>query len=217
MDLVIEAVPVHLSVSRPDTLLDLMEIFEPDCQIAVAARLPVAAIDPYLALAAVQMGEGFRIVLKPGDGLPLHLLPAAPGREIFATDIACLVEIYADLLGCPAIGLRLEGLGRSMCPRFHVDHTGIRLLCTYRGPGTEWLEEEAADRARLGLPSVGICDDESGIMLDPAGVRRIEPYAIALLKGSKWQGNAGRGVIHRSPKVSAEAGPRVLLALDALW
>ena len=41
------------------------------------------------------------------------------------------------------------------------------------------------------------------------------PDAVALLKGSLWQGNAGRGIVHRSPAVSQP--PRILVALDAGW
>ncbi|MDP2246715.1 MAG: DUF1826 domain-containing protein, partial [Nitrosomonadales bacterium] len=155
--------------------------------------------------------------LNTGDSLPLHLLPVSPGREDFAADIAFLAEMYGDLLGCPTIGLRLEVLSRAMCPRFHVDHTGIRLLCTYRGPGTEWLEDTAADRSKLGPASAGMRAEDSDIILDQAGIHTVPPYAIALLKGTRWQGNLGRGIIHRSPAVSANTAPRVMLALDALW
>jgi len=45
----------------------------------------------------------------------------------------------------------------------------------------------------------------------------IPPFAVALLKGSLWQGNGGRGVIHRSPAVTPGETPRVLLAMDADW
>ena len=217
MSAVVEALPTQTSTIRRNSIQALTEIFEPHCQIAIAKRRPVAAIDGYLSTVANRLGEGFRVSLKAGESLPLHLLPASPGREDFAADIAFLVGIYNDLLGCPAIGLRLEVLNCAMCPRFHVDHTGIRLLCTYRGPGTEWLEDRAADRSKLGPVSAGICDEDSGIILSPTGIHHVEPYAIALLKGSRWQGNAGRGVVHRSPAVSVDEAPRVMLALDALW
>jgi hypothetical protein len=214
---VTETLPVRVCATGQNTIQGLTEIFEQHCQVAIAERQPVLSIDRYLFAVANHMGDGFRVSLNAGDSLPLHLLPASPGREDFAADIAFLVEVYCDLLGCPAIGLRLEVLNRAMCPRFHVDHTGIRLLCTYRGPGTEWLEDTAADRSKLGPVSAGICDENSGIILNPAGIHRVEPYAITLLKGSRWQGNAGQGIVHRSPAVPADEAPRVVLALDTLW
>jgi hypothetical protein len=112
--------------------------------------------------------------------------------------------------------LRLEVIHRAMCPRFHVDRVGIRLLCTYRGPATEWLDDRFADRTRLGVNGHGLSDEESGLIRDPAAVHRVPPFAIVLLKGDLWPGNAEQGLIHRSPAPLDDEAPRVLVALDAI-
>lgn len=203
--------------SSAHELLGLLAIFEPARQIAIVERAPNHVINSYLDAVAHHLGNGFRIELKAGHSLPSHALPEHAGRDAFAEDMAYIAEAYSDLMGCPAVGLRLEVVNRAMCPRFHVDHTGIRLLCTYRGAGTEWLDDACADRSKLGHFSNGLSDEDSGIVTCPAGIRSIAPYAIALLKGSAWQGNTGGGIIHRSPAVDAASAPRVLLALDALW
>lgn len=216
MEMALQSTPTHRQTGSSN-VLGLTDIFAPEAQITVVQRSVNSVIDAYLADAAQHMGEGFRVVLKSGERLPHHLFPARSGREDFVADIDYLAEIYGDLLGCPSVGLRVEVLARAMCPRFHVDATGIRLLCTYRGSGTEWLDDRYADRSKLGSVSDRIDDEHSGIILNPAGVHRVATYDIALLKGSRWQGNAGRGIIHRSPAVSDESAPRVLLALDALW
>jgi hypothetical protein len=44
--------------------------------------------------------------------------------------------MYQCLFEPEAIGLRIHVLADTMCPRFHVDRVPVRLLCTYRGPGT---------------------------------------------------------------------------------
>ncbi|MEQ1601849.1 MAG: DUF1826 domain-containing protein [Methylophilaceae bacterium] len=199
------------------SLLKMLDIFETDAQIVVIERAREHEIESYLQTAAHHMGEGFRVSLKAGEAFPQTLLPDLPGRAIFAGELEYLTQVYTDLLGCKAVGLRLEVISQAMCPRFHVDHTGIRLLCTYRGPGTEWLEDGYADRSKLGPASAGICDEESGIIQNVAGIYKVPLFAIALLKGSRWQGNTGLGIIHRSPQVPTETKPRVLLALDALW
>jgi hypothetical protein len=87
-----------------------------------------------------------------------------------------------------------------------VDRTGIRLLCTYRGPGTQWLPDAGVDRQRL-----------QEVPGDYPAVAEAPAFAVVLLKGSAWPGNESRGAIHRSPPVPAGAAPRVLLTLDALW
>jgi len=55
--------------------------------------------------------------------------------------------------------------------------------------------------------------DVSGLIRDAAGIHAMPPFAITLLKGDLWQGNAGLGVIHRSPLVPEAEVPCV----DAVW
>jgi hypothetical protein len=38
-----------------------------------------------------------------------------------------------------------------------------------------------------------------------------------LMKGERWPGNAGRGVIHRSPALSTPHRVRIVAAIDAVW
>jgi hypothetical protein len=201
---------------------DLVAIFDDAVQIAVLKRSADEAISDYFEAVIVsgQLGSGFRTALPVGqrpDLAALPGLPDLPGREALADDLATLTELYGDLLGCDTVGLRLEVVGRAMCPRFHVDHVGIRMLCTYRGPGTEWLDEDCADRAFLGARSGGQPDDVSGLIRDTVGIHAAPSFAIVLLKGDLWQGNAGRGIIHRSPMVAESQAPRVLVAIDAVW
>jgi hypothetical protein len=194
---------VATETRRVEALADLVAIYEPDVQVVVHRRPLPARIDAILAAAAGRTA-GLRRVLAPGTTPALAALPAGPGREALAADIAFLSDLYGDLLGCPRVGLRLERLDRAMCPGWHRDHTGIRLLCTYQGPGTEWLDD--ADLDRGGLPG-------SAAGRPPDG--RAAAGDIVLLKGSLWQGNDGRGAIHRSP--APDGSGRWLLAVDAIW
>ena len=94
-----------------------------------------------------------------------------------------------------------------MCPRFHVDHVPLRLITSYAGVGSEWLEEGAMPRSRLGQPDAEPTDE--------AVIQRLDTGHVALAKGEKWQGNEGRGLIHRSPQPPA-GQRRLLLTLDWL-
>jgi len=109
------------------------------------------------------LSSGFRTCLKANQQLdPIHL-PDGPGRNALADDIYQLSVLYHDLPGCSMAGLRLEVLHNAMCPRFHVDRTGIRMTCTYLGPGTEWIDDVQVDRTRLGRGANGLPDTQSGL------------------------------------------------------
>jgi len=213
------ATPPTTSLHEAARLTDLVRIFDEDVQLCMYQRSPVEAITRQFEDARNQglLGLGFRLVTTPGQALDIPGLAALPGRDELLQDMAYLADIYGELIGCPQVGIRLEVLDRAMCPRFHVDRTGVRMLCTYHGQGTEWLSEEAADRSKLGSLAQGLPDETSGLIRNPAAIRQAPPYALLLLKGTQWQGNDGRGAIHRSPALDPLQPCRVLLALDAIW
>ena len=122
--------------------------------------------------------------------------------------------MFADLTGATRLGVRLVRLQQPMCPRFHTDFVGVRLLTTYCGAGTEWLADEDVDRRWLGHRSGGVADANSGLLRPGAVVQRVPEFAVALCKGEAWPGNAGRGAVHRSPAVGGS--PRILLSIDVL-
>lgn len=130
-----------------------------------------------------------------------------PGQAAFLADGAWLVRAYACLLDAQRIGLRLRALDKAMCPRFHVDHVPLRLITSYAGVGSEWLEEGAMSRSGLGQPTA---EPRVG-----ARIQRLDSGHVALAKGEKWQGNEGRGLIHRSPQPPT-GERRLLLTLDWL-
>lgn len=175
----------------------------------------------YLDKAEPKLGKGFQYLIDANEPVSAKLikdnsLPGDKGRDEFLADIDYLASLYVDLLGCKSIGVRLEVLSQAMCPKFHVDKTGIRMLCTYQGQGTEWLDDTYAVRTKLGMVSINMEDSDSGLILDSKGIHRVDLFGVALLKGSLWQGNATCGIIHRSPVV-LDSKPRIMLAVDAMW
>lgn len=186
----------------------LRGILDPAVSLAIWTRPP-----PHRLLEATQRlaasAPFCRIAEDRPDRLGARLvgdLPLAPcARTRLATDIARLARLFAALLGTNAVHGRLEAIDSPACRLFHADHVGLRLLCTYAGAGTEWVPDAAVDRARLG--------DNRAALRDPAAVRRLPRFAVAILKGHAWPGNAGRGVVHRSPDASPDR-PRLLLCLD---
>jgi len=148
------------------------------------------------------------------DPLPADVRSAAPAAAAaFAADVRELCAVFGELTGARRLGVRLVRLHGPMCPRFHTDHVGVRLLTTYHGVGTEWLAAEHVDRGFLGHRSEGRPDERSGLLRPGAVVHRMPEFAVALLKGEAWPGQTGFGVVHRSPSTQA---PRVLLSIDVL-
>jgi hypothetical protein len=183
---------------------DLAAILEADCAVAVLRRDPQAVICAYIEAALRSEGgmAGVRRVLDVAAPDYPALLPALPGRDALAADLSTLTTLFADLLGCERIGFRLEVSSAAMCPKFHADRVGLRMLCTYRGPGTEWIDPEYQERPAA---------------MERGSVSRATAFDVVLLKGHAWPGNDGRGAVHRSPDVAPERAPRVLAAFDAVW
>ncbi|KZN17342.1 MULTISPECIES: DUF1826 domain-containing protein [Pseudomonas] len=158
------------------------------------------------------LAESLSLEMPGDDAEPnLHGLASGfsdlEGYEGFIADISWLVSAFACLLGAQRIGLRLRVLDTAMCPRFHVDHVPVRLITTYAGIGSQWLKEGAMDRWQLGKPDAEPQDESL--------IQQITSGEVALLKGEKWHGNEGFGLIHRSPQ-PAPGERRLILTLDWL-
>jgi len=132
-------------------------------------------------------------------------LPAHSMRVSFIEDVAMAVDMFSCLFDLDHAGLRLLVLNKTMCPRFHADKVPCRLVTTYAGKGTEWLDREGIDRSALETGRESIAGHDT--------IQHLSEGDIALLKGDEWEGNEGFGVIHRSPSLN-DNETRLLLTLD---
>lgn len=137
----------------------------------------------------------------------VHALPPASARDVLETDLRRLTHRFVELLGDVPLRVQLSTVTTRKCPRFHVDAVGVRLLCTYAGPGTEWIDERALDRERLRT-----CPADEAPLRPGSRVRQLRPFDVVLMKGTAWPGNARFGAVHRSPEVSGP--PRLVFTLD---
>lgn len=144
----------------------------------------------------------------------LHsLLPELEGKSRFVQDLALLLDMYSCLFDLEEVGLRLQVLDRAMCPRFHTDKLGCRLVTTYKGPGSEWLPNNVVDRSKLGAGNRGLSDEASGLYASDESIQQVNEGDVLLLKGDGWYGNEGAGAVHRSPAVTA-AEKRIVVTMD---
>ena len=191
------------------------QILEDGTNLAVWQRQLPAHISDFAAmvLAMDQPLAESRVLDLPEEDTPPALQGLAAGfsdlqgYEGFIADVSWLVSAFACLLGAQRVGLRLRTLDKAMCPRFHVDHVPVRLLTTYAGVGSQWLKEDAMDRRRLAQPEAE--------PVDPQVIQQFCCGDVGLLKGEKWHGNEGLGLIHRSPE-PAPGERRLILTLDWL-
>merc|ERR1719383_280573 len=78
-----------------------------------------------------------------------HALPV-PTEGVTADAASVAAALWTELSETRALG-RLRGLQASLellrtrpCPRWHQDKVAVRLLVTYFGHGTQWVEDEDA-------------------------------------------------------------------------
>ena len=199
--------------TRGETPLALSDILEDGVNLALWQRqlpLHIAEFGALLVSLNEPLADSMVIELDSEDAVPnLQNLASScrdlEGFEGFIADVAWLVSAFACLLGAKRIGVSLRLLDKAMCPRFHVDHVPVRLITTYAGIGSQWLREGVMDRRQLSQ-----ADAEPSERIE-----QIHCGEVALLKGTKWHGNEGHGLIHRSPALKADER-RLILTLDWL-
>lgn len=191
---------------RVTQLADLAEVYDPAVQVCAWPREMDPAVAPYLAgLQSTTRTQAIE-TLSAANRPRLNALPAGLGRDALVDDLSRLSEVLCDLVECPAVGLRLARVDHAMCPGWHIDRVGIRLICTYQGPGTQWLEDQGVERRDLRHSRMG-----------DAACIQAAVGEVVLLKGALWPGNEGLGAVHRSPEIAPGADVRTLITLDPLW
>lgn len=186
-------------------------VFSPAVNVLVWRR----TLAPDLAALVEQgihPGESWREIVALGEDERMR--PTAAVERLPPTwrrEIAMLAELLCMLTGGTGIGIRWEIARKATCPRFHFDRTTLRLVSTYRGQGTQWVDERDVERpACAGIPRQERWPD---LVRKEACIRGAREGDVVLLKGDLWPGNAGRAAVHRSPPVDPGPG-RLLLTLD---
>jgi hypothetical protein len=134
-------------------------------------------------------------------------LPASSAKA-WLDDLLHLIALARGLAQGAALRVRIETKANDACRPFHADNVPLRLICTYRGPGTQWLADGAFDRAELGCAGKVFVRDWSA-------VRELSSGDVAVMKGLGFPGGCAAALVHRSPPAAA-AQPRVVAVIDVL-
>lgn len=192
-----------IGVAVADKSEDLRTFLQPGCAAAIWRRQAMPSFQSWIDALDPSMLPLGRIVLRT-DAVPSAVnalcdaaeTPVCDEREQLIGDISALAEIFADLTNTPYLRLRLQAVTTNACRKFHIDAITARLVCTYRGQGTQY----------------GISTDG----LDPARVYSVRTGAPILLRGTLWPEKPASGLLHRSPPIEGTGETRLVLVLDAV-
>lgn len=129
--------------------------------------------------------------------------------NLFVGDVRQLLEEFTNITGNTSFKVFLGTVNTNMCRRFHYDMNHLRMLCTYMGPGTLWLEEENLDRNALEA-----LEGNEKIVLESARIRQVGEGHVAVLKGALYSAKGTKPVVHRSPTIEEAGQERLLLRID---
>ena len=118
--------------------------------------------------------------------------PPGRHRDDLLDQVAEMVGLAGEVLAAPLVEVRLDVTEGQTCPRWHFDAVRARLLCTLRGPGTEFGPARPDGTA--------------------AAVYSVPTAAAGLFRGLLWPGSELSGIVHRSPPANGET--RLLLVVD---
>ncbi len=195
--------PLPTAVQLVYTQNDLEAIRKPNCGAAVWHRNTSGAFQSWLTSLADSHLPMCRIIVAPqAVEEALHAVfaeantPSSTHKHRLITDIAQLADHFAALMSAKWLRLRLDVVTTNACRKFHVDAVTARLICTYRGTGTQ-----------LGIAENG--NDPTDILTVPTG-------AVTVLRGTKWPTETHTALRHRSPPIEGTGETRLMLILDPL-
>lgn len=183
--------------SSPDILADVMA---KDCNLAIWERSAPAGLEPLLDGEPGEVRFSAPLSQLAGqlaDEMDRAGFSKGGARDALIADVAALAVRYGEIMGHDTVQLRLEIVTTDSCRKFHADYVKARLITTYIGTGTQWIDAEDAARVAAGE--------------EPRRIETLDAGHVGLFKG-KLASDAP--AIHRSPPISQTGEKRLLLVLN---
>jgi hypothetical protein len=178
----------------------LAAIREADCNLAIWQR------QPFADFSALTEGNptDLRFETTPDEVHDALLAALAAGgfgggalHAMLAADVAAVAARFCTSMALARFELRLEVVRTDSCRKFHADYVSARLITTYAGEGTDWLDDADAARVAAGQ--------------EPRRINRMNAFDVGLFKGKLA---TDRPAIHRSPPIAQTGAARLLLVLN---
>ena len=198
----------HIETTQPAIVVTAPEglaaIHQPGCAAAIWDRQPHPDFQTWINTLPRDQLPRARIILRPGavrdavsEIVELCAMRASAQRDRFVDDVAALAHIFAGVMTADWLRLRLDVVDNNACRRFHVDTLTARLVCTYRGTGTQY----------------GISTDGA----EPPHILTVPTTAPVVLRGKLWPEQPRSGLLHRSPPIEGTGETRSVLVLDPIY
>lgn len=176
-------------------------IHRPGCAAAIWRRESLQSFQAWIDALDPEFLPKARIILRADavrevlqQACDASRTPDCGERSRLVDDVAALSELFAETMRTPWLRLRLDVVETNACRKFHIDAVTARLVCTYRGTGTQY----------------GISVDGA----DPKRVFTVPTSSPILLRGTLWPQEPNSGLLHRSPPIEGTGETRLLLVLD---
>ncbi|WKN46403.1 DUF1826 domain-containing protein [Tunicatimonas pelagia] len=168
---------------------------------SIASFIQLVYLSPFhpVSLAANQGQVREQLSEALSDYISLH----SEGAFRLIEDMVMLTDLFMKLTHRSQTQLLLQTVENDACRKFHVDLYPIRLICTYDGPGTQWLPNHQVNRKALQTTNEQIAKD-------PYNIQNMGSFHVGIMKGNQ----TNYGIVHRSPPIKEQGLKRSIFRLD---
>ncbi len=182
-------------------LRDLRAIWSPEVAVAICNRELEPGLHRWLdTLPPEKLPKGrLSLTLNDVEGAVAGMfddpmIAQDPHVAKLAKDVATKAEAFARIMDVQRFTMRFDVVTNNACRKFHQDNVKARLLCAYRGRGTQY----------------GVCDHAP----EPDVIEDMPTGAVGLFKGRLWPSYEASAIYHRSPPIEGTGETRLLLVID---
>ncbi len=203
MNVAVEAIDNAKIVQIVGSLRDLAVIRNRECAASIWQRSLMPQFETWIQGLALNQLPVARELVKTSELRDRILqicldcgLPNSPEQHYFIDDVVELAENFADIMAAQYLRLRFDVVTTNSCRKFHIDSVKARLICTYRGTGTQY--------------GISIGGD------DPQDISTVPTGSPMMIRGTQWSETPESGLLHRSPPIEERGETRLLLVIDPI-
>jgi len=181
----------------------LSAIQRPNCAAVIWQRDPLAGFQSWINGLEPEQLPKTRLVLRSGavrqavvEACRAAGTPDCAERDLLVDDVAALADMFTSLTQADCVQLRLDVVSTNACRTFHVDAVTPRLVCTYRGSGTQYGNAPKGS--------------------DPDQIWSVPAASPMIRRGTLQPEFPKSELLHRSPPIEGSGETRLLLVLDPI-